>query len=155
MPAAYYLRQESFTRADSILFTDETGAVRFSAKGLLRLRDGCAVLSDETGGEIARISRGGSFLAPRFGIELKEESAVLSRRFSPFKQKYRLEPQGWSVCGDLFSRSFSVSGGEELADIVLGGKPRVRILREGGEALILSIALILLSQARESRRAAV
>ncbi len=151
-----YLRQESFSHAETILFADETGAVRFRAEGRLLRRGGSAVIADAAGEETARIGRSGSFLAPCFEISRKEEKALLSRRFSLFKPEYRLDPPGWTVSGDFFSRSFTVRKGDaRLAEIGFKGKAKIVLFTEGEESLILGIALILLSQLKESVRASV
>lgn len=108
------IKQRIFSWGDSYDVYDETGQSRYIVKGkVFSLGHQIHVFDKQTGEEVGAIREKLLTFLPKFEIVINDQiMGTVSREFTFFRPKYRVDFRGWEVDGDLFGWNYVARRGE-------------------------------------------
>lgn len=144
----FYIKQKILTLGDKFSIYDEAGNEIYHVEGewlLKRLH-----IYDSNRRECAFIRQRPFTLPLKFEIlQHGEVVAAVSRKFSIFSQKYRVEGPGWSVSGDYTGHCYDINASDSCvariskAWFTLGDAYQIDIQSGVDEILVLALVLAI------------
>lgn len=110
-----YIKQRVFSWADTFFVYDADGNEKYSVKGEVFSLGRKLHLYDASGSELAFVRQKMWSFLPRYFIERNGTTvAEVVKRFTFFRHEYEIKELGWTVKGDFFDHSYTVSAGENV-----------------------------------------
>ena len=110
----YVIRERFFHLGEDSDITDETGQRAYVVDGKVFSLRGLLVVTDATGGEVARVERKLVALVPTYEITLGDGQFAEVRKipFTPFHERYTIDVAGsgeMEMAGNLLHHDFAIT----------------------------------------------
>lgn len=145
-----YMRQKVFSWRDRFTVRDEAEQDRYSVEGEAWTLGKRLHVCDEGGAEVALVRQKVWTWMPRFIVDIGgREACQVVKRWTPIRPRYEIEGLGWTVQGDLWAHTYTVSDGDrevmQLSKVWLswGDSYALDIVQENDALLCLCVVLAI------------
>ncbi len=108
-----YIKQKVFTYKDKFEVRNAAFVTEYFVKGKIVALSKRFNIEDNKGKKVAVIKKKIFTFFPKYKITIDKETYVLKRKFTFFKQKYKLSPLSWELKGDFLNHNYDVLDGNQ------------------------------------------
>lgn len=109
-----YIKQRVFTYKDKFDIRNSSNNVEYTVKGKIFALSKRFNISNSKGKKVAVIKKKIFSIFPQYKINIVDDRTYhLKRKFTFFKQKYRVKPLGWELKGDFINRNYEILNNKE------------------------------------------
>lgn len=145
-----YIKQRVFSWGDTFFVYDANGNEKYCVKGEVLSFGRRLHLYDTQGNELAFIRQKVWSFLPRYFVMRGEETvAEVVKQFTFFRQEYEVKGLDWTVKGDFFDHSYTVSCGDRVVASVekewfsFGDAYEITLDDEACEITALAVVLVI------------
>lgn len=104
-----YIKQRVFTYKDKFQIKNSSDQVEYTAIGKIIALSKRFTIENSKGKKVAVIKKRIFTIFPQYRINILEDKTyTLKRKFTFFKQKYKVKPLDWELKGDFLSHNYQV-----------------------------------------------
>ena len=108
-----YIKQRVFTYKDKFNVLNASDNIEYTAKGKIIALSKRFNIEDNKGKRVATIKKKIFSIFPSYKIKIiGDQSYHLKRKFTFFKQKYKVKPLGWELKGDFMAHNYEMKSKE-------------------------------------------